>query len=63
MIQFVALYKNEDAQNYLCIKFKTILTSSGKLGRTQVYTYTVRSLYTVSIMTCSGCDRSSPALS
>eukprot|EP00090_Calanus_glacialis_P026303 TRINITY_DN4132_c0_g1_i1.p1 TRINITY_DN4132_c0_g1~~TRINITY_DN4132_c0_g1_i1.p1 ORF type:complete len:917 (-),score=292.39 TRINITY_DN4132_c0_g1_i1:102-2852(-) len=34
--QFVAL-KNDDPQNQLCIKFKTILSPGGKTGRTQVF--------------------------
>ena len=34
-LQFVAL-KNEDPQNQLCIKFKTLMTPS-KIGRMQVY--------------------------
>ena len=33
--QFVAL-KNEDPQNQLCIKFKTLMTPS-KIGRTQIF--------------------------
>ena len=33
-LQFVAL-KNEDPQNQLCIKFKTLMTPS-KIGRMQV---------------------------
>jgi len=34
--QFVAL-RNDDPQNQLCIKFKTILSPGGKNGRTQVF--------------------------
>ena len=36
LLQFVAL-KNEDPQNQLCIKFKTLMTPS-KIGRMQVRT-------------------------
>ena len=36
LLQFVAL-KNEDPQNQLCIKFKTLMTPS-KIGRMQVAT-------------------------